>query len=106
LGGEQLLGYEAMESKLLSEKMVLSLRTNEKNAEALVVFHDKNKRYQPKPGPSNVFGSYTKGGSSYQSNLSPNYGRNLGLQQNQYFGLLYQNHARDSYQSKKQHILA
>jgi len=99
LGGDQLSGYEAMESKLLSEKMVLSLRTNEKNLEALVMFHDKNKRYKPKPTPNNVFGSYTKGGSSYQSNLSPNYGRNLGLQQNQYFGLLQQNHARDSYQS-------
>jgi hypothetical protein len=68
LGGDQLLGYEAMESKLLNEEMVLSLRTNEKNAKALVVFHVKNKRYQPKPTPSSIFGSYTKGGSNYQSN--------------------------------------
>jgi hypothetical protein len=69
-------------------EMVMSLRTSEKNAKALVLFYDKNKRYQPKPTPSSVFGSYTKGGSSYQSNWSLDYGRNLGLQQNQYFGLL------------------
>ncbi len=34
----------------------------------------KTKKCQPKPTPSSVFGSYTKGGSSYQSNWSPNYG--------------------------------
>jgi hypothetical protein len=34
--------------------MVLSQRIKENNAKALVVFHDKNKRYQPKPTPSSV----------------------------------------------------
>jgi hypothetical protein len=51
LGGDQLSSYEGMESKLLNEYMVLNLRTNEKNVEALVVFHDKNKKMSTQTYP-------------------------------------------------------
>ncbi len=49
--GDQLSSYESMESKILNEYMVLSLRFNEKNAKALVVFHDKNKKMSTQTYP-------------------------------------------------------